>query len=465
MPVEDFEKIIEILKKKTKKDWRLILSATIVITLFIWYFLPNISYNIPKIENTDLLFRIIFTTIAWGICITLIIQSNLLKKNNTNLPGIGFLIDTSVLNGKIFEKELFFKNFCKETNGKFKIIVYDDKKIKDNNTISYLLEKKKLNIIFVIDEVSAKKNGEDIYTFEIRTVNFQFSSNYSNIELLAESLSYEIINAMNKYIEIHKNNNLDDSTKYANILSAQVSYLMSILYIISPTPEKAFLLLDSIGYIVNNSSERSLRYIKKKLPYRYVDAYNNVISNIINSNEYYTDLSKLDLLMEYILNEEKYIEKAFYNQRFDKKDYILFKDILYHTKAIALYEKGNIDEALNNIEKISPDIANTLTKHLNFAFLYGCSNNYQLCYKYYNKVKNRKDLDEENSISALNEIRDFINKHLDLKPKDEGLKFCSAITNILFADKNLGTTQLKELACSNNEINKIYAELIDDKYN
>lgn len=459
MQAEDFEKIVKYTKTKTKKHWIIFLVIAILITIFIWYFLPTLSYNIPKTGNTDLIFRIIYTILTWIVFFTLVFRKRMHYKNRTKLPGIGFLIDTSILNGEIFEKQLFFQHFYKETEGKFKVIVYDDVKIKNKSYVSDLLTKYNLNIMFVIDELSAKKRGEELYTFSIKTVNIQFDSNFSNIEYIVEGLANDIMNAMNKYIEISVENSLYDNNKYINMLNVQTSYLMAILYIISPNPEKAFPLLDGVGYNLNNSNERSMKYIKKQLPYRYIETYFNIIFNIINESDYYKISSKIELSIQYLNNLEQYLEKSFKNNMIQKDEYIDFMDMLLHSKAIALYESGEIKKALESLYKISNSVVNTLTKQLNLAYLYGCEGNYELSYENYTKVKKRKDLNEESKIYTLNEIRDFINRHLDYNPDDIGIKFCSAITNIYFADKNLGMKQMSELSNFDSEIKDIYEEL------
>ena len=112
-----------------------------------------------------------------------------------------------------------------------------------------------------------------------------------------------------------------------------------------------------------------------------------------------------------------------------------------------------------SIKKITSKPCNILVTQLNLAFLYGNKKEYDLSYEYYSKVLKNSDLNEEKYTNTINEVLDFINIRLDKNPYDEGLKFCSALTNIFFADKELGKEDLKNLAKQNEKIEKIYYKI------
>lgn len=454
----DIEKIIMKIRKKIKSTWMFSLIIAIIATLFVWYFLPSFKYIIFKIENTDFMLRFIFTIIIWGAYFLFIIH-NYYKKNNTKLPGVGFLINTSILKGENFEKEMFFKKFYENTKDKFKIIIYDKIKVPSDESIIKFLQSHNLNILFIIEEIEAKKNGDNFYRFNIKKVHFLSNANIIYKEELYYKLTNDIANAMNQYIEIYEKNNYDDSEIESNSLAYQIMYIISILYIISPTPEKAFKLLDELSYSINKSQKRNLRYIKKALPYRYIDTYINIILKITTFQKYYCDILILDNLKEYVKNAENHLNREFKNSRIKKSDYIEYKDILLNYKAIVQYEEKTIEDAILSIKKITSKPCNILVTQLNLAFLYGNKKEYDLSYEYYSKVLKNSDLNEEKYTNTINEVLDFINIRLDKNPYDEGLKFCSALTNIFFADKELGKEDLKNLAKQNEKIEKIYYKI------
>ena len=304
----DIDKIIMKIRKKIKSTWMFSLIIAIIATLFVWYFLPSFKYIIFKIENTDFMLRFIFTIIIWGAYFLFIIH-NYYKKNNTKLPGVGFLINTSILKGENFEKEMFFKKFYENTKDKFKIIIYDKIKVPSDESIIKFLQSHNLNILFIIEEIEAKKNGDNFYRFNIKKVHFLSNANIIYKEELYYKLTNDIANAMNQYIEIYEKNNYDDSEIESNSLAYQIMYIISILYIISPTPEKAFKLLDELSYSINKSQKRNLRYIKKALPYRYIDTYINIILKITTFQKYYCDILILDNLKEYVKNAENHLNR------------------------------------------------------------------------------------------------------------------------------------------------------------
>ena len=450
----DVIELIKEISKKTKKYWLIVIIVGIICTMLIWYFLPKISYNIPKVKNTDLILRIFFSFFIWGFCFTIIFFHKFFRKNRTSLPGVGFFVKTSILSEESFEKEYFFKKFCADVSGRFKVIVYDDLgKISEQN-IGELLDKYNLSILFIISEETAKRNGEEFYKFSIKDVIIQFSAQNENMKNISHNLTYDIIKSMNQYIEVYKNNSHDDTERGTKLLTAQISYTMIIIYIISSTPEKAFKLLDELWFLVNDSNEKNLKYIKKNIPYRYLETYLNVLINITTQEEYFKEQFMLDNLKIYIENAENYNEKAFKNQRITKEAYDDYKDIILHYKAILLYEQGNIDGAIEAVNSIRPIPINTLTKNLNLAYLYGCKKEYRVSYDYYKKVKSRKQLDKHEEV--LNEVNQFINKRLDFKPNNKGIKFCSAITNCFFIDKLLGKRILDELSKEDKKIAEIY---------
>ena len=354
---------------------------------------------------------------------------------------------------------MFFKKFYENTKDKFKIIIYDKIKVPSDESIIKFLQSHNLNILFIIEEIEAKKNGDNFYRFNIKKVHFLSNANIIYKEELYYKLTNDIANAMNQYIEIYEKNNYDDSEIESNSLAYQIMYIISILYIISPTPEKAFKLLDELSYSINKSQKRNLRYIKKALPYRYIDTYINIILKITTFQKYYCDILILDNLKEYVKNAENHLNREFKNSRIKKSDYIEYKDILLNYKAIVQYEEKTIEDAILSIKKITSKPCNILVTQLNLAFLYGNKKEYDLSYEYYSKVLKNSDLNEEKYTNTINEVLDFINIRLDKNPYDEGLKFCSALTNIFFADKELGKEDLKNLAKKNEKIEKIYYKI------
>ena len=350
--------------------------------------------------------------------------------------------------------------FKEETKKKFKIIIYDDVKKINEEKMDDLIEKYNLDILFVIEEVSARQNGEKVYMFRIKSAVIRFNFIPVNIDKFKRELDLEIIHSMNRFIEITEKNDYIDSCKETEALMAQILYIIVFIYLVSEHPEKALNLLDELSYKVSNSNKKNIRYIKKKIPQRYLDTYIGILQVKTNKNKYYKDGLLLQETREIIIHASKYLEDNYKKSLIQQKEYVLYKDCLLNYQALNYYDYNELDLAIDSINKISNMPDNSLTKKLNLAFLYANKGEYRKAYIIYSDVSKRKDLNEVENIMTLEEINMFINNRLDDDALNIGLKFCSAITNILFRDEKLGKKELTELCEISDEIKLIFGEII-----
>jgi len=455
-----FNYIIERLKKSLVYLIILILSI-----VFIWYYLPNIKYSIAFISNFDLLIRIVLTVILIFIYLLVFCFVPIVKRFNfTKKIGVGIIIDTSEVEDKSIEKQHFFKKLIFDLKHYFNVIVYDNNSFNLDDS-SNLLKLYNINLGIVIEDYKSKKNGKRYYGFKIKGVLIKTFLNSVFTNNLEHKIKSELEGTLNKYIEIFEDDERDNIVKYSIYFDVVIKYIVSIIYIISNTPIKAFDMLDSIELNNINRKDRNIGYVYKNIPRRYIEAYINSIDKIIDEKDYFYNNNDKLKTIENLYGDFKIKNEIFNRQRrIRQNEYLSNINYLEFVRSIILYEQGKFDEAIDiyikylNKENKKEVLYDNLNVLFNLAYLYSVRGNYSDAYNIYKKISNRKDINTDLFKFSLTRVIKFINVHLDYKRDDVGIKFSCSIVNILFIDKELGYKLLEELE-NIDEIRKIYSAI------
>ena len=139
------------------------------------------------------------------------------------------------------EKENFFKMLKNETENMFNVLVYtskDFKRYSKDYTMSEIMKELNLTILFEIKERKGNINNDNNYEIEIINAHISFPFVFG-IEFIP-NFRTDLVKSINKHIRISHKNSLEDNKKEIGMLELSSLYIMSILQIVSPEPEKKF---------------------------------------------------------------------------------------------------------------------------------------------------------------------------------------------------------------------------------
>ena len=285
----------------------------------------------------------------------------------------------------------------------------------------------------------------------------QFLKMFIGLKLPEDYLEYlktDLNRALNQCLEITKENSLNIIDNEVRGLELYLDYFMAMIYILSPTPEKSFKLLDQITDILKktDTNQKNIKYIAKNITLRYLEAYASTIDYLFYLGDYYQNPTNFQKLKELVPKFGKNLEKC--QNRINKEDYQALKTIYYGDTAMLLYEENNIDEAVKAINFCSLKV-NKINVLFNRAFLIANQNKYQESFKIYEELSHEESFDSK----IINEVIDFIDKRYNKNPENISLTFCYAIINYYFKDKILAKKYLSEIKEKEPEISLIYDNL------
>ncbi len=447
-----------IFKKCKNKSIQLHILLLVLAIIYIWYFLPEIKYTIPKVYKTDLWIRIIASTFLIILFIIIDVVIPVLRRfNRTKKIGVGIIITESYIEEMSTRKEHFFKKLKTTTSEDLNIIIYEHTKFNSKEEEIDFLKKHNLAMSLNIEDFDSKKDGKKCYEFRIKGGSVEIESNGTFINRVCSALIEELENTFNEYIDIYEENEIDDINKNANYLSSALNYIISIILMISNKGEKAIELLEKVKTIDANSKDKNTRHILKSIPLRILEANFIIINNYMYDSDYYCNkktLFELEKRMGFFKEKNEELFKRF---QIPKKTYEYNRMFINNVKSIILYEKNRIDDAIEIQEfylkhkgEYGIGFDESLTAQLNLGFLYAVKGNYEKSLELYKKANNRKDINSETSRIAIESVLLFINKRLDYQKDNKGIAFSYAILNYYFRDKLLATKMLNDLSKEKN---------------
>ena len=450
--VEELVKLNEIIKKNKKSPLVIIIMSVIT-----WIVLINIPLEYEwkgiKLNIIIAILLTIFELIWWLIC------RFYLQKNTTNKPGIAFLICSAEIEKHDVEKESFFKMLKNECDDLFNILVYsqkDFKKFEKKYTVNEIMGELNLTILFEIKERKGNIDNDNNYEIEIITTNIHFP--YSPGLEFIPSFNQDFTKSINRHIKISHKNSLLDNKEEIGMLELSSLYIISIIQIISPEPEKSFELLDKISGIlhITKLKKSEYGYIEKNLPYRYLEAYQNTICKLLITEKYYENpiiLNKIKNLQDNMFN---YLIKIKNEGKIENPRYKSFYENYLLQRAIIIYEENGPLKALEIINKCDFTVPNNCGAYFSKAFLLMMCGRIEESVKTYIKLLKRKDLEQ----LQVEEILNFIDNRQKIYPDNIYLKFCYGIINYFRKDKKLAFKIFDEIKSKNDVINDQIEEII-----
>lgn len=450
--VEELVKLNEIIKKNKKSPLVIIIMSVIT-----WIVLINIPLEYEwkgiKLNIIIAILLTIFELIWWLIC------RFCLQKNTTNKPGIAFLICSAEIEKHDVEKESFFKMLKNECDDLFNILVYsqkDFKKFEKKYTVNEIMGELNLTILFEIKERKGNIDNDNNYEIEIITTNIHFP--YSPGLEFIPSFNQDFTKSINRHIKISHKNSLLDNKEEIGMLELSSLYIISIIQIISPEPEKSFELLDKISGIlhITKLKKSEYGYIEKNLPYRYLEAYQNTICKLLITEKYYENpiiLNKIKNLQDNMFN---YLIKIKNKGKIENSRYKSFYENYLLQRAIIIYEENGPLKALEIINKCDFTVPNNCGAYFSKAFLLMMCGRIEESVKTYIKLLKRKDLEQ----LQVEEILNFIDNRQKIYPDNIYLKFCYGIINYFRKDKKLAFKIFDEIKSKNDVINNQIEEII-----
>lgn len=441
---EEFNKLSEMIKENKKSP--LVILVAIVVT---WVFFSNIpleyEYKGIKLNIIIAILLTIVELILWLIC------RLWLQKNATNKKGIAFLIASAEIEKNDVEKENFFKMLKNECNDLFNVLVYtrkDFKKFENKYTVNEIMEKLNLTILFEIKERKGNVNNDNNYEVEIIRTHIHFP--YSPGLEFIPSLSQDFTKSINKHIKISHKNSLVDNKIEIGMLELSSLYIISIIQIISPEPEKSFELLDRISGIlyVTKLKKSEYGYIEKNIPYRYLEAYQNTICKLLITEKYYENSLMLNKIKNLLDNMFSYLAKMKNVGKIENRIYKLYYENYLLQSAIIEYEEKGPLSALEIINKCDFTSSNNCGMYFSKAFLLMMCGRIEESVRNYIKLLKRKDLEQ----LQVEEILTFIDDRQKLYLDDIYLKFCYGIINYFRKDRKLALKLFNEIKDKNETI-------------
>lgn len=433
----DFLKFIEKIKKNPKSA--ILIIMVICLTWKILSFFPlEYQYKGINLNKVIAIALIFIEMIGW------LIYRLHLHKNKTNKHGIAFLIISKEIEKDDIEKENFFKMLKNETENMFNVLVYtskDFKRYSKDYTMSEIMKELNLTILFEIKERKGNINNDNNYEIEIINAHISFPFVFG-IEFIP-NFRTDLVKSINKHIRISHKNSLEDNKKEIGMLELSSLYIMSILQIVSPEPEKSFNLLDNISGIlrITKLKKTEYKYIEKNIPYRYLEAYQNTICKLLITEEYYSDMIILNRIKKLLDDMLCFLVKNKNEGKIEKQCYKKFYENYLLQNAIVEYEKNGPQKALETINKCDFSMPNNNGAYFSKAFLLMMCGKIEESVTTYIKLLQRKNLEQ----SQIEEVLSFINDREKQHPKNIYMKFCYGIINFFRKDKKLAFKIFNEI--------------------
>lgn len=430
------------------KHKQLIKLFFLVISLIlIWFILPVLNYNIKIwIFSLDLIIKIVLTIMVLIICYYLMFFA---EKNKSDLPGIGFYIASSNIDINDISGDILFKRLKECLSNEYNFLIYKENvKRKYNKNPYKLMSKLNLSFLFEVSEVIGNRNGKQVYELKIFKVHYILPFPIPNKEF-EERFNNELMNSINTYLRIPKDNNLDYINNESKSFENSMDYIKSILLLISKNPENSIELCRKLDNFFKNKSKLSdqQKYIKFHISQLLLDAHICTIYKCL-SLPYYMDIELLKELEKYENQYISLLKNYNRNNKITKKEYHKLINETYLTNAIILYEKKNYNNAMLEINKCDLTLPSFTAPLFSKAYLLAHLGKYMDSYMLYEKLGRRS---HESTIAVI----DFIEKRSDYDSSNESNMFCLAIVNYYFKDKDLAIRLLNDLSERNDNIRQV----------
>lgn len=434
--VSELSQLKKMLKNNIKSPFTIISIITIT-----WFVLFNFNFEYKKIK-INIIAAIVLSIIelVWWL-----IKKYSVPKNKTKKIGIGFVICSKEIEKQDIEKENFLKMLQTDFSDMFNILIYAQSEIelltKHDYNISEIMEKLNLTILFEVKERKGNINNDNNYEMEIIRTTIQFS--YDPGISLVQQFTNDFTKSVNKHIRISHKNSLIDGKTESSMIEISSLYIIAVINIVSPYPERSFIILDKLSAILNISTinKSQYQYIQKKLPIRYLEAYQNTITKLLTVEKYYCDQTILMQIKELQNNMFDLLTKFKQEGKIQHPYYKIFYENYLLQRAIIVYEEDGPNKALEIINKCDFSIKENHGAKFSKAFLLIMTG------KINEGVQTYKKLFNDNNIEPIQieDILTFIDNRQQITPENIYLKFCYAIINFYKKDKELALNIFNEI--------------------
>lgn len=455
---------------RTKRGWAIITFGLFISIFLIFKPLLNSAFTIDKQKLTCyLLYFSIFIMLLWTI--VWIEIRDILKKNKSNKPGIGFFVNSTIINGNDLEKEHFIRVLVQQLEHKYNVLFYDkyeydilQKKSIDNTKQMKFLN---LQIQLIIEEENGNSNGENSYNFSLKKTIFLFDNKVNSMltKPNLQDMQHDFNFLSKRNFCITNGNNLSDSKNVAKILKVSISYLYSSILCHTYNTELALKELKEIEETLSNEEipDDIRSHLMLGINKNCTICFDNMIYILLKDEFYFLDKEKINNIM--IINE-KLLKCAISGRKNSPVTspnghyYNSIIEVYKSVKSMCLYDLGETQEALNITHTLDWTQKDNLNSNLlNKAFLLIMNNEYEKGFKTYSKARKKIDCNSEYEKKSLQKILTFIENRKTIA-LDKNLELCSAIMKFYFLNDQHAEKTLAHLADGDKSIKCAFLNMI-----